>query len=91
MFGDRLYLDLDFVWVKLGAFGSNGGEDVAFGGRAASPVRGGDLTLLCEESELLVFTHSTSSLNTLAADFVRVYSGLLLQLKSAGGGGGGGS
>lgn len=85
MFGDKLYLDLDFVWVKLGAFGSGGGEAVAFGGRAASLVRNGDLTLLYEGSELLVFTHSTSSLNNLAADLVRVYSGLLLEIRSDGG------
>ena len=60
-------------WVKLGA--SIGvGDDVILGSTAASLlVNGGDLTLSDEASGP---TRSRSSLNSLAADLVRVYDGL---------------
>jgi hypothetical protein len=66
-------LDFDCVWVKLGA--SIGGEDVILGSWTASLlVKGGDLALSDEASGL---TRSRSSLNSLAADLVRVYDGLI--------------
>ena len=74
-------MDLDVVWVKLGA-SICGGDDVAFAGRAASPARDGDLALSREELELLVLTRSSISLNNLAADFVRVYCLFIVEKKS---------
>jgi hypothetical protein len=67
-------LDFDVVWVKLGA-SIGGGDDLISGSRTVSLlVKGGDLTLSDEASGL---TRSRSSLNSLAADLVRVYDGLI--------------
>ena len=67
-------LDFDIVWVRLGA-STGGGGDVTLGSRAASLlVKGGDWILSDEASGL---TRSRSSLNSLAADLVRVYDGLI--------------
>ena len=77
---DRLfevYCDLDVAWARFGA-SIGGRDDVGFGGRAVSPVSGEDLALSCEEPGLLVVTRSISSLNSLAADLVRLYIGLFV-------------
>ena len=66
-------LDFAVVWVKLGAF--IGGDDVISGSSTVSLlVKGGDLTVSDKASGL---TRSRSSLNSLAADLVRVYDGLI--------------
>ena len=67
-------LDFDVVWVKLGTSIGGGNDDVISGsGPASLLVKGGDLALSDESSGL---TRSRSSLNSLAADLVRVYDGL---------------
>ena len=74
----ELCLGFEVVWVKLGA-SIGDGDDVTLGSMPASLVKGGDLDLSDGASGL---TRSTSSLNSLAADLVRVYDGLVFVDKS---------
>ena len=66
-------LDFDIVWVKFGA-SIGGGDDGVILGRPAPLVNGGDLAFSNGASGLI---RSTSSLNSLAADLVPVYDGLI--------------
>lgn len=69
-------LDFDAVWVNLGA-SIGGGVDVILGGTASLLVKGGDLAV----SEASGLTRSRSSFNSLVADLVRLYDGLIFDEK----------
>ena len=67
-------LDFDVAWIKLGP-SIGGSDDVTLGSWPALLVKGGDLALSEEASGV---TRSMSSLNSLAADLVRVYDSLII-------------